>query len=307
MNSSIRKQNYLYTLLLLATLCALSVLAYRDFRLEGENTMLQGELIQTKEEYASTSAHLLQNMDVLNQLLATTTSERNMLEENLAMEQGIVDSMRTQVELISGTVATLKKLTNTDRELLKKYSRVYFLNENYVPEILITLPGAYVSEPDKEKRVLAYVWPFLQQMMDAGSKDGIDLRVISAYRSFGDQSVLKSTYTMTYGSNTANKFSADQGYSEHQLGSAVDFTTTVLGTKFTLFEKATAYQWLTDNAYKYGFIISYPKTNRYYVFEPWHWRFVGKKLALDLHEQQKYFYDLPQRTIDAYLPYLFDE
>jgi D-alanyl-D-alanine carboxypeptidase len=60
------------------------------------------------------------------------------------------------------------------------------------------------------------------------------------------------------------------------------------------------------NAYKYGFTLSYPKGNTSYVFEPWHWRFVGVKLATDLHNQGKNFYDLDQRSIDAYLVNFFD-
>ncbi|MEK7495870.1 MAG: D-alanyl-D-alanine carboxypeptidase family protein, partial [Patescibacteria group bacterium] len=64
--------------------------------------------------------------------------------------------------------------------------------------------------------------------------------------------------------------------------------------------------WLTENAYKYGFILSYPKQNTYYRFEPWHWRFVGVALATKLHDGNKYFYDLSQREIDQYLVSIFD-
>ena len=108
-----------------------------------------------------------------------------------------------------------------------------------------------------------------------------------------------------YGSG-ANKFSADQGYSEHQLGTTVDFTTPDIGAGFSKFETTAAYTWLTDNAYKYGFALSYPKNNAYYQFEPWHWRFVGVELATKLHNDNMYFYDLNQRIIDTYLVYIFD-
>jgi D-alanyl-D-alanine carboxypeptidase len=82
--------------------------------------------------------------------------------------------------------------------------------------------------------------------------------------------------------------------------------TTGLGGMLDGFDKTSAYQWMLNNAYKYGFILSYPKNNGYYVFEPWHWRFVGIKLATDLHSQGKNFYDLDQRTIDGYLVSVFD-
>jgi D-alanyl-D-alanine carboxypeptidase len=86
---------------------------------------------------------------------------------------------------------------------------------------------------------------------------------------------LKSQYRVTYGAGTANSFSADQGYSEHQLGTTVDFTTPKVGGTLTGFDKTDSYKWLQNNAYKYGFILSYPSSNGYYIFEPWHWRFVG--------------------------------
>jgi LAS superfamily LD-carboxypeptidase LdcB len=63
---------------------------------------------------------------------------------------------------------------------------------------------------------------------------------------------------------------------------------------------------MQNHAYIYGFVLSYPKNNGYYVYEPWHWRFVGVKLATDLHNQGKNFYDMDQRTIDTYLLNIFD-
>jgi zinc D-Ala-D-Ala carboxypeptidase len=63
---------------------------------------------------------------------------------------------------------------------------------------------------------------------------------------------------------------------------------------------------MKDNAYKYGFTLSYPESNTYYTFEPWHWRFVGEDLARDLRSDKAYFYDWDQRKIDGYLVNIFD-
>ncbi len=73
------------------------------------------------------------------------------------------------------------------------------------------------------------------------------------------------------------------------------------------FASSSAYAWLATNAYRYGFELSYPKNNPYYVYEPWHWRFVGVALATWLHQQNITFYDAPQRTINGYLISLFDQ
>src|SRR5262249_29677908 len=158
--------------------------------------------------------------------------------------------------------------------LLQKYSKVYFLNEHYVPDSLTQIDQSYVYSDSKTQQIHTKVWPHLKTMMDAAKSAGVELYVASAYRSFSEQSSLKSQYTVTYGAG-ANKFSADQGYSEHQLGTAIDFLTTGQGGQLDGFDKTNAYTWLKNNAYQYGFELSYPQGNSYYVFEPWHWRFVG--------------------------------
>jgi LAS superfamily LD-carboxypeptidase LdcB len=249
--------------------------------------------------------HYRQAVDILKQELDRTKKERSRLELQLADEKYRVDKIAAEVQNLTGNVGTLVKLSKTDSKLLQKYSKIYFLNEHYVPSKLMPVDPQYVFDPQKEYLIHKDVWPFLQMLLDAASSSQMDLKVISAYRSFGTQSELKSSYKMIYGSG-ANQFSADQGYSEHQLGTTVDFTTSKLGANFTAFEKTPAYQWLTQNAYKYGFILSYPKDNVYYRFEPWHWRFVGRSLAEKLYKEKKYFYELEQREIDEYLISIFD-
>jgi LAS superfamily LD-carboxypeptidase LdcB len=86
----------------------------------------------------------------------------------------------------------------------------------------------------------------------------------------------------------------------------VDITTPKLKDLAVPFEKDPTYRWLTDNAHRFGFILSCPRNNGYYQFEPWHWRFVGKTLAKKLHSENKNFYDLTQRDIDSYLISIFD-
>ncbi|MDP2648876.1 MAG: D-alanyl-D-alanine carboxypeptidase family protein, partial [bacterium] len=95
-------------------------------------------------------------------------------------------------------------------------------------------------------------------------------------------------------------------YSEHQLGTTADFITTGLGGQLDGFGDTAAYQWLLGNAYRYGFVLSYPKDNGFYIYEPWHWRFVGVKLATYLHNNNMNFYEMDQRDIDAYLADIFD-
>jgi D-alanyl-D-alanine carboxypeptidase len=216
----------------------------------------------------------------------------------------IYDYNRT-VGRLSGTVETLEKISTTDPELLQKYSKVYFLNEHYMPADLTRVDEKYAYDNGKDITINSKVWPFLEELLEEAREDGLDLMVLSGYRSFEEQQTLKDTYTVQYGSG-ANTFSADQGYSEHQLGTTVDFTTPEIGSNLDLFEQTNALAWLNKHAYKYGFVMSYPENNQYYQYEPWHWRFVGEDLARDLHKNEAHFYDMEQREIDTYIPELFD-
>ncbi len=245
------------------------------------------------------------NVAQLESVISDLRVENMALEESLYREQQKNADFQNQIGEIASTVGRLDKLSKTDRELLQKYSKVYFLNENYVPENLTNIPSDYLNNQNRPEEIHTKVYPYLRKMIEDARKAGIDLKIISAYRSFGEQGALKNSYTVVYGSG-ANKFSADQGYSEHQLGTTLDFTTAQLGSEFTSFKSSDGYEWLLDNAYRYGFILSYPEGNSFYQFEPWHWRFVGKSLANYLHQEGLDFYDLDQRKIDNYLIKIFD-
>lgn len=245
-------------------------------------------------------------IETLKAELASTTQKNNLLSVDLYGKELAVAEFANTISTISGTVGTLQKLSQTDSELLKKYSKVFFLSENYAPANLANVDSKYVFEKGKTIEVQADMYTHLQKLLSLATSSGIDLTVVSGYRSFGTQSGLKSTYKFTYGAGTANKFSAEQGYSEHQLGTAVDFTTMKVGGSFVGFDKTPTYAWLQNNAHLFGFTLSYPKGNTYYTYEPWHWRFVGVELATKLHSEGKYFYDLDQREIDTFLVKLFD-
>lgn len=237
--------------------------------------------------------------------LAAAREENYAFLRLLAERRKTIESFQGKLANIESVVETLEKLTQTDEELLKKYSKVYFLNENYNPPALADIDARYLLPGSTNFFVLAQVWPRLRDLLQAAERADQGLLVASAFRSFGTQAALKSAYKVTYGSG-ANAFSADQGYSEHQLGTAVDFTTTSLGAGFSAFGSTPAYQWLKNNAHRYGFILSYPENNAYYKFEPWHWRYVGVELATKLYDEGKHFYDLDQREIDKYLITLFE-
>jgi LAS superfamily LD-carboxypeptidase LdcB len=307
---NLNKKNRLDLVLFLVIIINFAVIAclgYQNYQLKKNKLVLENELSQTKENFASTTKNLQEIIDSVEWDLSQTKIEKDNFEIKYNDERTRMDLFASQIGGIQGAVGTLEKLSQTDPELLKKYSKVYFLSENYVPETFVKIDQKYTYDSKEDYLFYARVWPFLQDMLEIAknASPDFDLKIISAYRSFGKQSELKSSYTVIYGSG-ANKFSADQGYSEHQLGTTVDFTVPEIGASYSDFDKTSAYQWLLENAYRYGFILSYPENNKYYQFEPWHWRFVGRALAEKLHQESKNFYDLDQREIDQYLISFFD-
>lgn len=287
--------------LVLITIFVVIVFSYVAYRYYS----LKKDFSRATSSFESTFKNLGESIDRLKNNLASTTSENQDLNDLLTILRAKNSDFQTEITEKNQKVYTYEKLVTTDAELLKKYSKVFFLNDNYIPVELLPINDEFVSNKTKSIQIHAKVKLFLETLLRTAESDQIDLVVLSGYRSFGTQASLKSQYKVTYGTG-ANKFSADQGYSEHQLGSAVDFTTRESGEILAGFDSTTSYKWLQNNAYRFGFILSYPKNNDYYVFEPWHWRFVGVALATDLHNAGMNFYDMPERGIDAYLVKLFD-
>lgn len=282
--------------------------------------LLSDEIVLLSSDFASTTAFLAQKTNKLNEEIVALNKQTAQISGNLsATDQNIqntkksVEDVRSQVGgveqtvgKITGAVSILERLSKIDPELLQKYSKIFFLSENYAPERLLEVDSAYLYSEKKTEIIHSLVWPYLRGLLETAKAGGITLFVKSAYRSFDEQKSVKSSYSVIYGKGNASQFSADQGYSEHQLGTTVDFITTGLNGNFAGFEKTQAYAWMQNNAYKYGFILSYPENNSYYIFEPWHWRYVGVALATRLKEESKNFYDLDQREIDKYLPDIFN-
>jgi LAS superfamily LD-carboxypeptidase LdcB len=273
---------------LILTLGAIGFAEYKYVSLKNKNADLELNLENAQKE--------------LNQI----KDENAGLSTSLSSEKDRNDTFQKQIGEISSTVGVLEKIKATDKELLQKYSKVYFLNENYIPSKLTKIDTKYLFNKTKDTYIHERVWPHLQDLLEAGARADINIKIISGYRSFTDQTSLKSTYKTLYGSG-ANAFSADQGYSEHQLGTTVDLDReSTTGTLLTSFGTTKTFEWLKANAYKYGFVLSYPKENKFYQYEPWHWRFVGLELAKRLHDDGKYFYEMDQREIDKYLAKFFD-
>ena len=125
------------------------------------------------------------------------------------------------------------------------------------------------------------------KMFAAAMADGMpNMWAQSGFRSYSTQSSLYNNYVARDGKAAADTYSARPGYSEHQTGLAFDVCVTGYACISSGFNGTAPANWLSKNAYKYGFILRYPsgKSNETgYMYESWHFRYVGTDLASKLY------------------------
>jgi len=143
-------------------------------------------------------------------------------------------------------------------------------------------------DPTIKPMLRVEVKPYINALISDAHKLGLPLIVDSAYRSGYYQQMILDKLISEKG-NEAYKLIALPGASEHQTGLAVDFAYYENGIyDDNVKEDDKEAIWLKENAWKYGFILRYPKGKEEitgFNFEPWHFRFVGLELAKELYEQ----------------------
>lgn len=153
-----------------------------------------------------------------------------------------------------------------------------------------------LQEAENGQAVDERIYSDLQAMMDAAKKDGLSPIICSSYRTEEKQQDLYQDEVNDYSSQgysreeaeaMAAKWVAYPGTSEHQTGLAVD----IVALDYQLLDKkqenTEEQKWLMENSYKYGFILRYPSDKSEITgicYEPWHYRYVGKKAAKEIYE-----------------------
>lgn len=162
-------------------------------------------------------------------------------------------------------------------------NKYYKLDKDYEPEDLTVINSKFASGTQKLRKEAADKF---EEMASDMLKENLKIYAGSTYRSYSYQEGLYNRYVKKDGFKEAETYSARAGYSEHQLGLAVDI---VNGKWNYLSEGDKEYTWLVNNSYKYGFILRYPHESEYitgYVFEDWHFRYLGIELATKVYESK---------------------
>ncbi len=182
---------------------------------------------------------------------------------------------------------TIYEATRDGNDLLVLVNKKFRLPSTYAPSDLVKASNSGIRKGENYY-LRNIIIPDLTDMVNDSKASGIDLSIVSGYRSYQTQ-VSTYNYWLTKNSNNieyVDTFSARPGHSQHQLGTVIDFSSNEIGDVLgDSFANTNAYKWLTENAYRYGFVISYPKGYESitgYKYESWHYRYIGKSNALEM-------------------------
>ena len=167
-------------------------------------------------------------------------------------------------------------LNNQYFVLINKDNR---LDKSYVPSNLKKSEAKFL-EYVQDNNLESATSNAAKKMFDAAAQDGISLIGVSGYRSYSLQKRLYETRVRENGEEKTRAYTAEAGASEHQSGLAIDILCNEYQTLDEDFENTDAFRWLTENCYKYGFILRYLKGKEDitgYNYEPWHFRYIGNE------------------------------
>ncbi len=158
------------------------------------------------------------------------------------------------------------------------------LKDGYTPKDLITIPEEYVKGSERVKGDRT-AWAHLKELIDDAKKEGMQILVNSAYRSFEEQTETYNEYLSLYGEEYVKKYVSTPGFSEHQTGLGFDLASATSN----VFSTSKEYEWVVANSPKYGFTHRYPSSSEEitgFSNESWHFRYVGKKIATYTYEHR---------------------
>lgn len=232
------------------------------------------------------------NKDYIIDFLLSLINEKYYKKDNLEryINYYLKNNNLTSKEIVTNVNSNLDtpfyenyELTDTSKDTLMIVNKHYKIEDNYKPDNLVTVDAEH-GYPNK---IRADVYEEFKKMYEEAKKDNVKIFIASPYRSYSDQNVLYTYYVNTDGKKNADTYSARPGFSEHHTGLAMDLIPEY-GLDLDTFENSDGFKWMQENAYKFGFILRYPKDKEYitgYIYEPWHYRYVGTSTATTIKNE----------------------
>jgi len=233
----------------------------------------------------------IQGMEYPRYGVTVTNTQMNALHPRQA-----VDVVAMQLDGLKSFQHTMLKMHQIPIELTVKMDKTQIgsigilvnkfheLPLDYRPDDLVYPRAPFIFDERVDKRKLRKeAARALEQLIAGARQDGIYLAGVSAFRSHAAQTAIYHSNVRRYGKKNAELYCAEPGHSEHKTGLAVDLTRSdgrcAAEACFADMKEA---KWLQNHAHEYGYIVRYPKGKEHitgYQYEPWHIRYVGKKLS----------------------------
>lgn len=267
------------------------------------------KLEYSKEEFDTIDKLSLESKDYLltlpyNRRIPKLINERYFMEKNLKEYINLFNKESNLTKIVSlvnvganNNFYTNTKKTDINKKELMLTNKFNYLDDTYDSKDMISVSNRYSY--GENQMLTSDTFDAFKRMFDDAKKEDITLIVNSSYRSYADQEEIYERYKKNKGEEYADSIAARAGYSEHQTGYAIDLIT--YGATSSTFEETDAFMWLQNNAYKYGFILRYPKDKEYltgYSYESWHYRYVGTNAAKYIHDNNI--------TFDEYYAYFIE-
>lgn len=226
-----------------------------------------------------------------NEFLLSLFKEKYFIFENtdryLAYHKENEDKNSTDVVAIVNVSGDYDHYTNiskadTSKENLILVNKYNYLDKDYEPDNLWDVKNWYAFGDNK---IVEEVYDAFIEMFNDAKEENLSLIITSGFRTYKLQEELYEEYQDDYGTTEADRIAARPGFSEHQTGLCLDIMT--YSTNMEDFESTKEFEWMQKNAYKYGFILRYPKGKEYitgYDYESWHYRYVGKEVAEEINK-----------------------
>ena len=251
------------------------------------NVITSNEYDKNISNYLTLSYFNIDNLDRYikyenNDNKFTSVYDTNTIKDNYNYEDTVTFvNAYLDKDYYTNDIALSKEEEKKVDVIVNKY---YKLSKDYEPDDLTKIDSKFASGSNQRLRKEAAIK--FEEMAAEALKNGYKIYAGSTYRSYDYQLGLYNRYVAKDGFDEAETYSARAGYSEHQLGLAVDI---INGKWEYLSENDEEYEWLIDNSYKYGFILRYPRGKEYitgYVFEDWHFRYLGIDLATKVYNSK---------------------
>jgi len=218
------------------------------------------------------------------------------MAELRSMTASLPESIRSEIE--ARPVAFLDLMARVLEEpagYLVLVDKAHPLPAGYAPPALVRLSDYHLAVSRNDLYLRAAIMPEVVAMTRAAREAGVVLLFSSTYRSYAVQRYVYDREIKLYGKKVADSESAVPGYSQHQLGTAIDF-----GSITDAFDATAASRWLAAHAWQYGFSLSYPRGYEWltgYRYEGWHYRYIGRPAA----QMQRAFFGNIQQYLLVFL------